>query len=65
MEQKIDLERLNNIIVVEEVRSVRARKSKERDTKIFQAQNDLVSRRYDCTLIWVLYIFFLVLLISH
>ncbi|XP_071631735.1 uncharacterized protein [Temnothorax longispinosus] len=42
MDQTIDLKRLHNN---EEVRSVRSRKSIERDVKIFEAQIDLISGR--------------------
>ncbi|XP_071573296.1 uncharacterized protein [Temnothorax nylanderi] len=42
MDQTIDLKRLHNN---EDVRSVRSRKSIERDMKIFQAQIDLISGR--------------------
>lgn len=45
MHQTIDLQRLKNN---KEVRSIRSRKSLERDKKILQAQTDLVSERYNC-----------------
>ncbi|XP_011859195.1 PREDICTED: uncharacterized protein LOC105556714 [Vollenhovia emeryi] len=45
MDQTIDLERLK---INKEVRSVRSRKSTERDKKILRCQTDLISERYNC-----------------